>query len=88
MVTAAGIPVIEWRGPGSLDQVIRDTIAEMSLLGGLLVNPQAWDKVADIISADDFYRKDHRVIFRAIAELIESGNPCDVVTLSEFLDKR
>ncbi|MEE4162916.1 MAG: replicative DNA helicase [Woeseiaceae bacterium] len=62
--------------------------AEQSLLGGLMLDKTAWDKIADIVGSEDFYRKDHRVIFRAIAELIESGNPCDVVTLSEFLDKR
>jgi replicative DNA helicase len=62
--------------------------AEQSLLGGLMLDNVAWDKVADIIIADDFYRKDHRLIFTAIAELAENSNPCDVVTVSEFLDNR
>jgi len=62
--------------------------AEQSLLGGLMLDKTAWDKIADIVGSEDFYRKDHKVIFKAIAELIEAGNPCDVVTLSEFLDKR
>ncbi len=62
--------------------------AEQSLVGGLMLNKAAWDKVADVVTADDFYRNDHRIIFTAIAQLVEDGNPCDVVTVSEFLDRR
>jgi len=60
--------------------------AEQALIGGLMLNAQAWDKIADVVVGDDFYRKDHRLIFAAIAKLIESGSPCDVVTVSEHLD--
>lgn len=60
--------------------------AEQSLLGGLMLDALAWDKVADVVVADDFYRPDHRLIFAAIANLIEAGSPCDVVTISEHLD--
>lgn len=62
--------------------------AEQALVGGLMLDKAAWDKVADVVSAADFYRKDHRLIFQAIAELVDGGNPCDVVTVSEFLDGR
>jgi len=62
--------------------------AEQSLIGGLMLDAQAWDKVADVITAEDLYRKDHRLIFTAIANLVEAGSPCDVITVSEFLDKR
>ncbi len=62
--------------------------AEQSLLGGLMLDNLAWEKVADLIVSADFYRKDHRLIFSGIAELAESSNPCDVVTVSEFLDNR
>ncbi len=62
--------------------------AEQSLIGGLMLDALAWDKIADVITAEDFYRKDHRLIFSAIAGLIESGSPCDVVTVSEHLDSR
>ena len=61
---------------------------EQSLLGGLMLDNAAWDKIADVIIADDFYRKDHRLVFSAIAELAENSQPCDVVTVSEFLDQR
>ena len=62
--------------------------AEQSLLGGLMLDNAAWDKVADLVIVSDFYRKDHRLIFTGISELAEASNPCDVVTLSEFLDNR
>jgi len=62
--------------------------AEQSLLGGLMLDNSAWEKVADLVIASDFYRKDHRLIFTGISELAENSNPCDVVTLSEFLDNR
>lgn len=62
--------------------------AEQSLLGGLMLDALAWDKVADVVVSDDFYRKDHRLIFEGIANLINNGSPCDVVTVSEHLDGR
>ncbi len=62
--------------------------AEQSLLGGLMQDNEAWDKVADVIVAHDFYRKDHRLIFSSIAALAEDGHPCDVVTVSEHLGNR
>ncbi|HSG96612.1 MAG TPA: replicative DNA helicase [Woeseiaceae bacterium] len=62
--------------------------AERALIGGLMLNAQAWDKIADVISSEDFYRQDHRLIFRAIDRLIDAGSPCDVVTVSEHLDSR
>ena len=62
------------------------TEAEQSLLGGLMLDNNAWEKIADIIVKDDFYRKDHQIIFNGISKLIESAEACDVVTLSEFLD--
>jgi len=62
--------------------------AEQSVLGGLMLDNLAWDKVADIIVESDFYRKDHRIIFGGIAALAEASKPCDVVTVSEYLDNR
>ncbi|MAD29101.1 MAG: replicative DNA helicase [Woeseiaceae bacterium] len=60
--------------------------AEQSLLGGLMLDNTAWDKIADLIVGGDFYRKDHQVIFSGIASLIEASEACDVVTLSEYLE--
>ena len=62
--------------------------AEQSLLGGLMLDHHSWDKIADVISEPDFYRRDHQLIFAAIASLAEDANPCDVVTVSERLDNR
>jgi len=60
--------------------------AETSLIGGLMLDASAWDKVADLIKSSDFYRKDHQLIYSAVESLIESGSPCDIVTVSEHLD--
>jgi len=62
--------------------------AEQSLLGGLMLDHQSWDKIADVISEHDFYRRDHQLIFAAVASLAENANPSDVVTVSECLDNR
>jgi replicative DNA helicase len=61
--------------------------AEQSVLGGLMLDNQTWDTVADRVGEEDFYRKDHRLIFRAIKQLAEKQAPFDVVTLSEVLEK-
>jgi replicative DNA helicase len=60
--------------------------AEQSVLGGLLLSPGAWDQVADVIVEDDFYREDHRLIFRAINELHDHSRPTDAVTVTEWFE--
>ena len=60
--------------------------AEQSLLGALLLDNQAFDRVADLVSAGDFYRDDHRRIWRHIARLVEASRPADVVTVSESIE--
>ena len=60
--------------------------AEQSLLGGLLLDNEAFDRVADMVGAEDFYRDDHRRIFRHIARLIELNRPADVVTVGESIE--
>ncbi len=59
--------------------------AEQSVIGGLLLSNERWDDVADLIQSDDFYRPDHRLLFRAMEMIIESENPVDIVTLSDKL---
>lgn len=61
--------------------------AEQSVLGGLMIDNQAWDAVADIVTEHDFYRYDHRLIYRALHALSATGSPLDVVTVSEWLEK-
>jgi len=60
--------------------------AEQSVLGGLLLSASAWDQVADKVTEMDFYREDHRLIYRAIRDLHESSRPCDAVTVSEWFE--
>ncbi|MBI1835360.1 MAG: replicative DNA helicase [Burkholderiales bacterium] len=60
--------------------------AEQSVLGGLLLDNAAWDRIADFISEEDFYRFDHRIIFQAIVKLINSSRPADVITVFDFLN--
>jgi replicative DNA helicase len=59
--------------------------AEQSVLGGLLLDNVAWDRIADLVSAGDFYRNDHRLIYQAIGKLLEASRPADVVTVYEAL---
>ncbi|TPQ34948.1 DnaB-like helicase N-terminal domain-containing protein, partial [Cupriavidus pinatubonensis] len=59
--------------------------AEQSVLGGLLLDNAAWDRIADFISEADFYRFDHRMIFQSIAKLISATKPADVITVFEML---
>ena len=60
--------------------------AEQSVLGGLLLDNTAWDRIGDVLSVDDFYRDDHRRIFGHIARLIENSKPADVVTVAESIE--
>jgi replicative DNA helicase len=59
---------------------------EQAVLGGLLLSPRAFDQVADIVTEPDFYREDHRLIYRAIQELNHMGRPCDAVTVTEWFE--
>lgn len=59
--------------------------AEQSVIGGLILENSAWDRIADVVSDDDFYRHEHRLIFRAIAILINENRSADVVTVQEQL---
>jgi replicative DNA helicase len=61
--------------------------AEHSVLGGLMLDNGAWDQVADRITEEDFYRRDHRLIFHAISDLADKNSPFDIVTLSEWLEQ-
>ena len=60
--------------------------AEQSLIGGLLIDNHAWDRIGDVVRETDFYRDDHRRIFRHIGKLIQLGRPADVVTVYESIE--
>src|SRR3979490_354803 len=59
--------------------------AEQSVPGGLLLDNAAWDRIADFVREDDFYRYDHRIIFQHIVKLINNSRPADVITVFESL---
>ena len=83
-------PPIESNYPSNIDaiKVPPNSIqAEQSVLGGLLLDNNTWDSVADKVYEDDFYRKEHRLIYRAIANLAIKQQPFDVITLSETLNQ-
>ena len=61
--------------------------AEQSVLGGLLLDPLAWDNVADVLRPEDFYRADHRIIYDAIGVVAGLGRPADAVTVGEQLTR-
>ena len=61
--------------------------AEQSVIGALMLDKQAFDKVADYLIEDDFYRRDHQLIYKTITILAEKQSPLDVITLSESLEK-
>ena len=61
--------------------------AEQSVLGGLLLDNAAFDKIADVMAEGDFYRDEHKRIYRQIRKLLERGKPADAVTVAESLDQ-
>jgi replicative DNA helicase len=61
--------------------------AEQSVLGGLMLDNTAWDRVGDMLVAADFYRGDHRLIFEHIAQLIQDNKPADALTVAESLER-
>ncbi len=61
--------------------------AEQAVLGGLLLDPVAWDQVADVVRSEDFYRPDHQLIFGGIAAVAGEGKPCDAVTVAGYLER-
>lgn len=59
--------------------------AEQAVLGALMLDGEAWDKIVDRLVVDDFYHKQHRIIFEGIARLARKDQPFDSVTLAETL---
>lgn len=55
--------------------------SEQCVLGGLLLDNNAYDTVADILTPDDFYRHDHRIIYQTISKMLSDAKACDVVTV-------
>ncbi|MEL1264585.1 replicative DNA helicase [Pseudoxanthomonas putridarboris] len=62
--------------------------AEQAVLGGLMLAPEAYDRINDRLTQNDFYRRDHQLIYRAISELAERNRPYDAVTLGEWFESQ
>ncbi len=62
--------------------------AESSVLGGLLLDNGAWDRVGDLLVDNDFYRHEHKLIYAAIGALINASKPADVITVNEQLQNQ
>ncbi|MFQ6371599.1 replicative DNA helicase [Shewanella sp. YIC-542] len=60
--------------------------AEQSVLGGLMLEAEAWDKVAEVLVKEDFYSRAHKLIFSAMQTLVDHGQPLDLITVSEQLE--
>ena len=84
--TLAELPYAEDPELASIKMQPHSIEAEQSVLGGLMLANDAWDNVAEIVVAADFYRPDHRLIFRQMIKLVEQNQPIDVVTLADALD--
>jgi replicative DNA helicase len=62
--------------------------AESSVLGGLLLDNGAWDRVGDLLIDNDFYRHEHKLIYAAIGALVNASKPADVITVNEQLQNQ
>lgn len=69
------------RPPAAID-------AEQELLGGLMLDKDAWFRIQNTVSVEDFYRSDHQLIYAAITRLADANQPCDAITLSEHLENQ
>ncbi|MCR9906838.1 replicative DNA helicase [Vibrio campbellii] len=61
--------------------------AEQSVIGGLLLDNERWDTVAERVVSSDFYSRPHRLIFEGVKTILEDGKPLDLITLSEYLER-
>lgn len=87
MADAASTTDLARRATERLRRPPHSVEAEQSLLGGLMLDQRAWDQVADLIGVNDLYRSDHRLIFEAVATLVERDQPPDAVTVSQHLER-
>ncbi|NBY34503.1 MAG: replicative DNA helicase [Betaproteobacteria bacterium] len=62
--------------------------AESSVLGGLLLDNNSWDKVGDLLVEADFYRYEHRLVFASITSLVNTNRPADVITVFEQMQSQ
>ena len=61
--------------------------AEQSVIGSMLIEPDTWDKVAEIVIESDFYNRSHQTIYRSILKLLSQNQPVDLITVSQILEQ-
>ena len=61
---------------------------ESSVLGGLLLDNSAWDRVGDLLVDEDFYRYEHKLVYAAVGALMNASKPADVITVFEHLQSQ
>ena len=87
----SNVSELPYAGEGDLSRIKmlpHSVEAEQSVLGGLLLSSDGWDAVAESVTASDFYRPDHRLIFAQVAQLSEALEPVDVITVADKLEAR
>jgi replicative DNA helicase len=87
-MTASALPLLAESSDRQIAQLRvppHSVEAEASVLGGLLLDNAAWEKIGDLLAENDFYRFEHQLVFSAIASLINASKPADVVTVFEHL---
>src|SRR3989338_1507906 len=83
--TTSRQPPARMMSPGAVKVPPHSAEAEQAVLGGVMLESSAWDQIIDKLREDDFYRHEHRLIFRSIGRLIDQSKPIDVLTVSEAL---
>lgn len=73
---------------GDLIKQISNLDAEMSVLGACLIDESAFPRILSVLSPDDFYKKAHEKIYRALIEVFDNNNAIDVITVSDYLQKQ
>ncbi|NVK54135.1 MAG: replicative DNA helicase [Alteromonadaceae bacterium] len=60
--------------------------AEQAVLGSMLIDPESWDKVSELVTDSEFYNRSHQIVFKAILQLLANSQPVDLITVSELLE--
>lgn len=74
--------------PATVNQPPHSVESEQAVLGGLLIDNGAWDRIDGMLTAADFYLADHRIIFETMRAMFERGEPVDVITLATAIEAR
>jgi len=74
--------------PASAEPMLFNVGAEAGVLGGLMLDNDRWDEIAPLLSSGDFYYGQHQTVFREIERLVSAGQPIDLITLSESMERK